>query len=106
LHGGLLECINECHPTYLSLHYVLLFPYGEFGWHSNIPHVTFKAQQTYVAQMNFFSYCLFSKTNEYCTILRVGKLTHEFIVNVWATIEQARLCWVQMNQRTLRIDGY
>lgn len=24
--------INECHPTYLSLHYVCLFPYGELGW--------------------------------------------------------------------------
>ena len=24
--------INECHPAYLPLHYVLLFPYGELGW--------------------------------------------------------------------------
>jgi hypothetical protein len=71
-----------------------LFLCGEFGWHSNIPHVTFGAQKTYVTQMEFFSYHLFSKINEYFTILHLGKLTHEFIVNVWATIEQARLCWV------------
>ncbi|KAF7126784.1 hypothetical protein RHSIM_Rhsim11G0010600 [Rhododendron simsii] len=24
--------INECHPAYLPLHYVLLFPHGELGW--------------------------------------------------------------------------
>ncbi|KAG5545928.1 hypothetical protein RHGRI_018180 [Rhododendron griersonianum] len=29
--NGLMR-INECHPAYLPLHYVLLFPYGELGW--------------------------------------------------------------------------
>ncbi|KAF6151212.1 hypothetical protein GIB67_037420 [Kingdonia uniflora] len=24
--------ISECHPTYLPIHYVLLFPHGEMGW--------------------------------------------------------------------------
>jgi len=94
LHGGLLQCINECHFTYLSLCHVLLFPCGEFGWYSNIPHVTFGARQTYVTQMEFFSYRLFSRINESSTILRVGKSTHEFIVDAWATTEQTRLCWV------------
>jgi hypothetical protein len=28
------------------------------------------------------------------------------IVDVWATTKQTRLCWVQMNQRTLQIDVY
>jgi len=28
---GALQQISECHPTYLPLHYVLLFPYGELG---------------------------------------------------------------------------
>ncbi|KAI3834855.1 hypothetical protein MKW98_015968, partial [Papaver atlanticum] len=27
-----LHRINECHPAYLPLHYILLFPYGELGW--------------------------------------------------------------------------
>ncbi|KAF7143823.1 hypothetical protein RHSIM_Rhsim05G0183800 [Rhododendron simsii] len=29
--NGLMR-INECHPAYLPLHYVLLFPQGELGW--------------------------------------------------------------------------
>ncbi|KAG5556990.1 hypothetical protein RHGRI_007292 [Rhododendron griersonianum] len=29
--NGLMR-INECHPAYLPLHYVMLFPQGELGW--------------------------------------------------------------------------
>jgi hypothetical protein len=29
--------ISELHVGYMALHYSLLFPYGEDGWHSNIP---------------------------------------------------------------------
>ncbi|EIW56296.1 uncharacterized protein TRAVEDRAFT_150795, partial [Trametes versicolor FP-101664 SS1] len=35
--SGLLERISDCHPAYACLHYVLLFPSGTHGWHSNIP---------------------------------------------------------------------
>ena len=37
LHQGGLQRISHLHPAYSSLHYVLLFPYGENGWHPNIP---------------------------------------------------------------------
>jgi len=37
LKGGGLQRIREYSPTYIPLHYVLLFPRGELGWHSNIP---------------------------------------------------------------------
>jgi hypothetical protein len=35
--GGPLQRISETHPAYTPLHYVLLFPYGECGWHVAIP---------------------------------------------------------------------
>lgn len=31
--------INEGHPAYLPLHYVLLFPYGENGWHRDMQQI-------------------------------------------------------------------
>jgi hypothetical protein len=34
---GLFQCISELHVGYMALHYPLLFPYGEDGWHPNIP---------------------------------------------------------------------
>ena len=31
--AGGLQIINDLHPAYVPLYYVLLFPYGENGWH-------------------------------------------------------------------------
>ena len=33
LRGGGLRRISQIHPSYSTLHYVLLFPHGEDGWH-------------------------------------------------------------------------
>jgi len=33
---GPFQCISELHVGYMALHYPLLFPYGEDGWHPNI----------------------------------------------------------------------
>jgi hypothetical protein len=35
--GGPLQRISESHPAYTPLHYILLFPYGECGWHLGVP---------------------------------------------------------------------
>jgi len=35
--GGQLEQISQNSPLYAALHYVLLFPKGENGWHPRIP---------------------------------------------------------------------
>ena len=37
-HGGPLRQINDLHHLYQSLHYVLLFPTGQLGWHPYIPY--------------------------------------------------------------------
>jgi len=34
--AGPFQCIFELHVGYMALHYPLLFPYGEDGWHPNI----------------------------------------------------------------------
>jgi hypothetical protein len=35
--AGPFQRISKLHVGYMALHYPLLFPYGEDGWHSNIP---------------------------------------------------------------------
>jgi hypothetical protein len=35
--AGSCQHISELHVGYMALHYPLLFPYGEDGWHPNIP---------------------------------------------------------------------
>jgi len=34
--AGLFQRISDLHVGYMALHYLLLFPYGEDGWHLNI----------------------------------------------------------------------
>jgi hypothetical protein len=34
--AGPFQCISELHVGYMALHYPLLFPYIEDGWHPNI----------------------------------------------------------------------
>jgi uncharacterized protein YfaA (DUF2138 family) len=34
--AGPFQRISELHVGYMALHYALLFPYGEDGWHPNI----------------------------------------------------------------------
>ena len=69
-HKGNIQRISEIHCAYTPLHYVLMFPRGEDGWHPNIPmrnneevleisnnyeaNVTNKC----VSAMNYFAYRL------------------------------------------------
>jgi hypothetical protein len=43
--GGFLQRIFDTHPLYLSLHYVLLHPTGQLGWHRFIPYEELENQQ-------------------------------------------------------------
>ncbi|XP_026420322.1 uncharacterized protein LOC113316331 [Papaver somniferum] len=99
--------INECHPTYLPLHYVLLFPYGELGWSTELAQWDGKDfTKINLSQMQFYSYYLFQRHSEYSTILRGGKLFQEFLVDAWASTEQNRLNFLRFNQIKLRADQY
>ncbi|XP_052189897.1 uncharacterized protein LOC127799715 [Diospyros lotus] len=96
--------INECHPAYLPLHYVLLFPYGELGWEPELKlwNVQYDRPSTdLLTQMDFYNYHLFERPTEYSTILRGGKLFQEFLVDAWAATEQNRLTYYKLNQGKL-----
>ena len=92
--------ISECHPAYLPLHYVLLFPYGELGWEPQLKQWdVLRGQPTndHLTQLQFYSYRLFEWSTEYSTILRAGKLFQEFLVDAWASTEQNRLNYNRLN---------
>ncbi|XP_058217651.1 uncharacterized protein LOC131328777 isoform X1 [Rhododendron vialii] len=98
--NGLMR-INECHPAYLPLHYVLLFLYGEFGWEPEMKKWDTRTNQLSsdrLTQLQFYSYRLFERPKEYSTILRSGKLFQEFLVDAWAATEQNRLTYYKLNQ--------
>ncbi|KAI8532731.1 hypothetical protein RHMOL_Rhmol11G0236300 [Rhododendron molle] len=101
--------INECHPAYLPLHYVLLFPRGELGWEPDMKQWDVKNDRPAaerLTQMEFYSHRLFERDTEYSTILRGGKLFQEFLVDAWAATEQNRLTYYKLNQARLRTSLY
>jgi hypothetical protein len=121
-HGEPLQCISEMHPMYLCLHYVLLFPTGQLGWHKrmlradapdapqhqiedenpfdNSEETSWKRR--YVSQVEWFWYHLFPCVDESLYLFMSGKLLQEFIVDAWALTEQSHLTWVKLNQDKLR----
>ena len=115
--GGGLREISDKHPLYLPLHYVLLFPTGQLGWHPNIPHIRVENNHEEdapgdsrargkVTQSEYFKYHLHPRNNESNHIFMAGKLLQEYAVDAWATTEQRNLNWIRHNQHTIRADTY
>ena len=94
--------IHETHPKYDPLHYVLLFPYGEDGWHVGIKQNNSERQ---ISPMEFYSYRLMQRSN-FNIILKSGRLLHQYIVDQYAKIEQERLNYCLYHQQELRAELY
>ncbi|KAF6147229.1 hypothetical protein GIB67_039359 [Kingdonia uniflora] len=69
---GLMQ-ISECHPVYLPMHYVLIFPIGQLGWSVYLKHWNVAANAWYstkkLSQWEYYCYHLFQRTTEYSPIL-------------------------------------
>ena len=93
--------INETHPDYDPLHYVLLLPHGDLSW-----TFTFnKRDGKCVSTMEFYTYHLMVRSN-FNVILRSGRLLPQCIVDQYAKVKQGRLNYVFHNQRQLRAELY
>src|SRR5271154_6043669 len=109
LHGGGLRRISHLHPSYSTLHYVLLFPNGEDSWHPNIPaqiNPGRRQRAENVTQRCYYAYRLHSRPGEQPLLLWGGNLLQQYVVDAWASVEQSTLNWVRNHQKELRADVY
>jgi hypothetical protein len=112
LNGGVqsngFSIINSNHASYLPLHYVLLFPYGDPGWHwaRTLRNQGGNRQSERMPQRAFFRFRLHTRTNEPATIMRSQRLFQQFVVDAWAVCDQHKLFWFQSNQPRIRADLY
>jgi hypothetical protein len=106
----------------MALHYPLLFPYGEDGWHPNIPlngviadadldedHVKkteLQRKHCNVTMAEFYGYRLQHQDTDGIALLRGDQLKHQYIVDAYAAIEQNHLKYLCLNQKKLRVDLY
>ena len=95
-----LHQISEGHPAYAPLHYVLLFPYGEPGWHYNfrVPN-----NPRRITLLQYTAYRLHSRPNEFSSILHGCRLFQTYLVDMFACIDQERLYFIRSQQRRLRV---
>ncbi|CAC5384605.1 unnamed protein product [Mytilus coruscus] len=94
--------INENHPKYDPLHYVLLMPPGQDGWTIGIKSPNQKSQ---ISAMQFYAYHLMVRDN-FNILLRGGRLLQQYIVDMFAKIEQERLNYCLYHQHELRAELY
>jgi hypothetical protein len=106
-HG--LQIISDLHPAYVPLYYVLLFPYGENGWHPGMRQRVLDGSTVAPNRLTlcrYVAYRLQVRRNEYSALLRGGRLLQRYIVDMFASIDQSRLRYFQNNQPRIRACLY
>ena len=99
--------INEGHPAYAPLHYVILFPHGDHGWHENLREIEPGRQDPKrITQTRYAAYRMHYRPGEFPTILRGGRLFQQYIVDMWASAEHTRLNYLRYHQDELRASVY
>ncbi|GFS92696.1 ATP-dependent DNA helicase [Trichonephila clavipes] len=95
-----LQRIQGTHRSYDPLQYPLLFVRGEDGYDLNIKDVN-KATSN-----DYYTYCMMQRVNECNTLLRCPHLFQQYIVGMYAKVENERLHFIRLNQTKLRAEDY
>ena len=87
--------INSSHPLYMAMQYPLLFPFGEDGYRTDINYRTSggrrQVRRNCMTMREYFAYMIQQPLNHRITLLRGGRLFHQFLVDAFATVEGDRL---------------
>ena len=126
LQEGGLKSISELNQHYDPLHYVVMFPYGDTGFHTGIEYCdgafgynhesakrkTMSLREFYAHRIMYrkpFNNCIhdaLSHIDRFPSILLSRRLFQQYLVDMYAKIEQSRLNYAFMNQTQLRTDCY
>jgi len=114
--SGPLQIVNSFHSAYDPLCYSILHPFGEKGWTFHElqgPNSTkrLSARAFYAYRLHFRDAKDPTSPNTHVPIksdilLRTRQLSHQYIVDMYAKVEESNLNWVQKNQKRLRADLY
>ncbi|CAN1165352.1 hypothetical protein LINPERPRIM_LOCUS33698 [Linum perenne] len=102
--------ITSLNPLFDSLHFPLLFPYGNDGFHTKIrynpTYVDPLQKRKYITQREYYCFRLQYRPDEGKTLIRSGKALQHFCIDAFTTIEQNRLTYLRLNHKKLRSDIY
>ncbi|CAN1306100.1 ATP-dependent DNA helicase PIF1 [Linum perenne] len=107
--AGLMR-ITSMNPKFDAMHFPLLFPHGDDGFHEQIPYYEPNRAPTLkrgkVTEGEYYCYRLQFRRQEGTTLVRGGRVLQHFCIDAYSTIEQNRLIWLRRNQKKLRSDLY
>ncbi|XP_074297343.1 uncharacterized protein LOC141628055 [Silene latifolia] len=114
--SGRLQRISELHPSYLSLQYPLLFPFGEDGYRLGIKHSEKSISKSSKGEnarnqltlREFFAFRIQDRPldKEPSTLLSSGKAFQQFLVDGYMMVESQRLSFIRYNQPKLRSESF
>ncbi|WVZ65260.1 hypothetical protein U9M48_014656, partial [Paspalum notatum var. saurae] len=106
-HGSEFKHISPIHPALMALQYPLLFPYGDPGYHTGIK---FKQPPTdgreNVSQQEFYVHRMHYRVGEPNPELCSGRLSQQYQVNCYSSVEASKLSFYFFNQDLLRCETY
>ncbi|EAU91301.2 hypothetical protein CC1G_13042 [Coprinopsis cinerea okayama7 len=130
LHHGPLQQISDLHPSYLPLQYPLLYPQGENGWHPDLKLVETEEQQwnrlkrlhaqraerearglaipeatrreRRLTLTRWAAYYMHFRLGQFNILHRAGGLFNRLIVDMYTSVDQNRLRFINSNQSTIR----
>ncbi|CAN1185185.1 hypothetical protein LINPERPRIM_LOCUS39117 [Linum perenne] len=105
-----LTRITSLNPLFDSLHFPLLFPHGDDGFHTNIrydpAHVPPRTKRQFVTQREYYCFRIQYRITEGKTLIRARKALQHYCIVAFTTVEQNRLTYLSNNQKTLRSETY
>ncbi|KAK9056547.1 hypothetical protein SSX86_023909 [Deinandra increscens subsp. villosa] len=102
---GCRQRVIHLHPSYMSLQYPLLFPFGETGWSKDLKKQSPPAKDNKRVSMNmYYSYQIHKRAGVYTHLLNGGRLFQQYLVDAYISIERNRLVYFAENQGDLRMD--
>nr|KAJ0206558.1 hypothetical protein LSAT_V11C500254100 [Lactuca sativa] len=102
---GRPQRISKLHSTYMSLHYPLLFPYGEPGWSPNMKlgnRIGVGAKNLTVNM--YYAYHVHCRRHIWSAILNSSQLFQQYLVDAFTCIEDGRLQYFATHQENLRSE--
>jgi hypothetical protein len=88
--------IDVTHAVYMPLHYVLLFPHGDPGWHYGLQLRNSEGtrQRTRLEQRAFYRYYLHVRES-FSPLFYAGRLLQQYIVDAYVACETTALDWLR-----------
>ena len=102
-----LQQIRDDHPLFMSLQYPLLFPHSEYGFHPEIPlHLETGTSRTrqFLTIRQYYTAQIQTHLNQGMTLVKGGRLLHQYVVDVFTAIKEDWLRWARNNQDVLRAE--